>query len=290
MAAMLLAVALVLNTALYTGYESQTSSTVATRDPAVVTGSATDAVATGLQRANANATSNASYADLHANLTAAVDGWERRATTNGLHEGVFLDASLPTVRRGARLVADEEGRQFTSAAGDADWTLATDVAAGREWRLSLAGQRLVERGTPGAFRLVVDDGSAAWTLTATNGTDGDVVVDVATADGSTATCRTAQRPATVDVAAGTLGGDPCPALAFAGTLDAPYDVRFENGTNASGTYALTVANRSALPAGAYDDAGVPRGVPVLYDAVVDVRYRDAEVDYRSRWRVGPDGA
>lgn len=119
-------------------------------------------------------------------------------------------------------------------------------------------------------------------LTVTNESSGDdVVVTVASPGDPTTTCTTATRPTRIDLTAGTVAGQPCSQLDVAAEMEPPYTVQYENGSNATGTYALTLVNRTAMPAGRYAVDGWPQTRPLVIRTTVGIRYRDADVEYET---------
>lgn len=281
---LLVSTAMVLNGVLFTYHQSQASATVATHDPATVGSEAQSAVGSVVRRVNAaNATD---YDSLSATITDEVDGWERWYARHYLTDGVSVSVTVRQVTRGARLADGNATRSLTAADGSDDWTLATDVTDSREGRFTLAADSLAATGDPAPFRLVADNGSATWTVTVTNDTSGGSEVTVA-APAGTATCTTTEGTVDVDVTDGTVDGTDCSHLALPAALDAPYALRIENGSSASGTFTATVANATALPTANYDRGDDPTFTPVAYRVTVGVDYREPSFEYRSREELTP---
>ena len=95
-----------------------------------------------------------------------------------------------------------------------------------------------------------------------NTNDGDIELTVWDADSGShvGSCATSDSTATVDLTGATLDGEHCEALGFLGELDGPARIFYANGDAIQGTYALTV-----------DRAGHATGDP-LKDRVDDVNY------------------
>jgi hypothetical protein len=103
-------------------------------------------------------------------------------------------------------------------------------------------------------------------------------------NGTTATCSSPDRTAvTVDVTAGTVGGVPCPAIAFGEAPTSGYDIAVENGDRIGGNYSLVVDDGSVT----YPWTGQPSAAPALYDVTVDYEYRGPTVTVDARLRVAP---
>jgi hypothetical protein len=83
---------------------------------------------------------------------------------------------------------------------------------------------------------------------------------------------------TVDLTAGTVDGRPCENLQFAEGLSPPYEIRYRNGANATGTYRLVV-NASVANDGDYATTGSPSVSPAVYAATVEVTVQDPQLRY-----------
>jgi hypothetical protein len=98
----------------------------------------------------------------------------------------------------------------------------------------------------------------------------------------------------VNLTAGTINGTDCSALEFGAGISDPYDdmvVRYGNRTTA--TYDLTL-NATLTPSveSSFDDSPTstaPYQVPVVYTLHADVVYRTADLTYRARIHLGPEG-
>lgn len=250
----------------------------ATRFRAAADGAVADLVVT------VNRENDSSGAALHAALSAGVADWDRLSARGAAAEGAATEASLAGTTNGSRIRQANATRPLTDAGGNASWTLAGSAAATRSFRMNLSRPALSATCNAGCFRVVADDGSATWRANFTaNATAVTVAVD---GPDGTATCAAAGDTVAVDLSRGRLGGEPCPALAFATGLEAPYDVRYVDGHLASGTYTLVVD--AAVPAdGRYATDGSPAVSPALYAATVSVTYRTERLTYAAEFRVVP---
>ena len=246
-----------------------------TADPVEAAAAATRA-ASGAMMA-VNVTDESSHAAVAMDVTAAVEQWERLAATQYAARGVDVSLAVQDVTVATRITDADENGTLTSADGQTDWTLATNVTELGAARLRLASDGLTATGDPGPFRLVVENVSATWSIAVTNASgDAEVVVD---GPGGSSTCTAPSGTTTVDLVNGTVDGSPCPHLAVAGAFEAPSTIRYENASNATGTYVLTVVNETVMPATRYDDGSQPRTRPLAYRTTLEFRYRDADIEY-----------
>ncbi|SFR50226.1 DUF7261 family protein [Halorubrum sodomense] len=218
-------------------------------------------------------------------------------------DGVIADVSVnrSTVETGyfvAQNESDTGFRNMTSPGGSAaDWTVAGNATRTRNYRLTVAPGSLSDSGG-GAFTVVADGttggtnatwSAALWRATGDNLT---VAVERETPNGTNAASETfAPRPDgnhTVDFTDGTVNGEPFDALVWAEGVQTgtdPYDVRYENGDEARGTYHLVVDDRD-------DGANPGRGsrpyvVEGIYSVEVEVLHRTPELTYRDVVRLAP---
>jgi len=233
-AVMLVALAVLLNAAIYTG-------TVATRDAGTGSGEAieyqgeTTAMASDTM-ASLNARENASYADLRINFTTSVDAWSRAASTHA--SAALADAEVETLgdpTRGTKIQQDGE-RNFTSAGEAANWTVANDTTA-RAFRMNVSQsslatpnditEELLTDSSPSYFHAEFDDGSSVYRVQL-RGTDDpdDSIVRVLDGAGNQLgdDCRVTPDDGRllVDLTDASVDGGYCPALdaVFEGDGDA----------------------------------------------------------------------
>jgi len=205
----------------------------------------------------------------------------------GRHHAPDLTGASVTVLdvRGGDRITQESAGAFVSADREANWTLATNVSESRRFRLRIDRSSLASDRCDNAscFELVANGTADTWRLTVNRTA---VVVDGPDSGG---TCPVDSDPVRINVTAGTVGGEECGALAFAGGPSS-YRIEYRNGSNAVGTYRVTVrgdaetANLNADAAPSYD--------PLVYDVAVRVTYRTPELHYETELRVTggePDG-
>ncbi len=302
LAVVLVALVLVTNTAIYT-------ENLATRDDGVgetealgYRAAVVDGVGGIVDRENA-----AEYDDraaLKANVSAGVAELDSL-----LRESAARRSASATVNRSAKtytggvLVRQTNGsREFDSAAGPADWTLLYDTNRTRAFEATVENSSLATTNASavdGAFTVVVASNSSteAWrAYVYENDSTGDIAVAVRSAGESSATqvCSVDAANATLGFTEGSLGGESCPGLDWREGVTTSYDLKYRNGSNARGTYNLTVRGTrdiletSSLNNGtATDDPDSPYYVPAVYAVRLPITYETNELEYRTTVRVAP---
>lgn len=205
--------------------------------------------------------------------------------------GAIARIGVSSLRRGAVLV-QTESRNFTAGGVNVDaddWDLVRSTDGIRNFSMTVEANGTTSRSSRGNFTVEVEDADGD-TWTAEVYTVGGAV-EVRT---GTTTCTSDAAVATINWTAGDFAGCSFPfAVDGAGTaLDGPYDVRFRNGSNATGTYHVVVSDtdgdrvvESNLFAILSGDS--PRRYVAVYAAVVDVRYEGATTAYETHLRAAP---
>lgn len=303
LAVLFVALALLLNTAIYTdnlaarGASADAGAVVEYRNVAA------DGAALGLRGANYR--NNSSYADLESALDANVAAWASASGTHRAADGVAAGTEMDSVVRGTRIEQDEV-REFTNRSGAQNWTAARDVHA-RNFTMVVESNSLISLETDDDT-LGEMTGSDLYYLTLTDSTDqtwyvflyeasvGTVGVEVWDETSRLGTCTASGSSVTVDVTNASVGGSRCAPLAFFDDVSGTYDLAHHTGSliSVQGTYSLVVDR----PVGDFDtttsghyyadaDGSSPYVTPALYSADVRVTYRDPAVDYETTVRVAP---
>lgn len=178
-------------------------------------------------------------------------------------------------------------RNYTNATGEPGWTLAGNVSNVREFTLNLSSSSLASgdcTGNASCFTVVVENGTETWTAQVN---DSAVFVE---APNTTTTCAFSADPVRIDLTNGTVNGTDCAGLDVTSELSGEYEIRYGNGTDAAGTYQLTVEGDPAYTN--YADTGDPSVSTIVETVTLQVTYRTPRVEYRTVIRVrggGPDG-
>lgn len=230
---------------------------------------------------------------------------------SAVRDGIFEIDNRTRLRfagHGTSTVVDDESSEFTSGVfvsqsasgpftydddGDgsdelSDWTLVQDADSVRNVVFTLDTDQLQTTSDPQneAFRVLVTDGTDEQHIYVYRD-GGDVVVETATA--LDAACRVAaDGTVTLDVTAGRLGDADCGSLWP--TEFGTYDVSYQRGDAAVGTYELTAAgDESNVVFYPSDDDDVAVD-PAVYDATVPIRYRSPTVTFETEVRIAPGEA
>lgn len=234
-------------------------------------------VVVGVNRRN-----NTSHDALATALSAALGEWDGLAASQAAEGAAGTSVRLANTTNGSR-VYQSTSANFTDANGTADWTVAANVSRTRAFELNVTRSSLAASCGAGCFQVVVDNGTANWTVSLTaNNTSIHVGVDGPAGAG---TCSVEANATRVHLTEGEVGGEPCEALSFAAGIDGDYDVRYENATAVNGTYELVV-DADVADDGRYADQ--PAVTPAIYDATVVVSYRTERLYYQTTVRAAPE--
>ncbi|SNR51120.1 DUF7261 family protein [Halorubrum vacuolatum] len=243
------------------------------------------------------------------------DDFDRYAETTAEHrtrEGVLarIDGELTD----GTYIAQEENRTLdpsddyldnSGTAGD-EWTLVEDATRTRSYVLDLQVETELENVTQresDAFRLHVesDDGDE-WTLYVYQLENEDVTVMVESEDGTESWTGDGD-DVSLDLTGGTIDGEREEPLAWAAGVEddaddltgrTTYTISYANGDTVSGTYEFILDTPDpAAEAGPdeplYDDptAGSPYAVEAVYDVNLEMRHHTPELRYEDQVRVAP---
>lgn len=293
----LVTLAVLLNTAIYTG-------NIATRDPGTGSADVIEYRAAANEMAGSTLTgvnyrNNESYSALESNFSESVGNWSVAATKHSVVKGTDAHTNATSTTRGTRIVQDGN-RNFSNATSDANWVLAENVRV-RDYTLTVNQSTLdpiSEDDTAddftGTFTVsITDSNTSTWDVHVYDLNDGnsEVRVAVVAPDSELATCSTGTTgSATIDLTNASLGGKHCGALDFWSSSSPNFKIEHSNGNAAHGNYSLVVDKDTAsLDKSDYNnDAGPsPYYTPALYSAEVEVDYRSPTVDYSTQFRVAP---
>lgn len=284
---------MLLNTAIYTENLASRGADQSGREATEYRATVIDGVG-GLIDAE-NDRQHASQAAVEGNVTdgiGTIDNYTARNYATG-GTAVEIDESTVTAHDG-RLIRQNASGPFESSGGGSDWTLATDVENARGFVVTVDRSGLNETNetvasSSGAFHVLVDGGST-WNAYVYRNESTPNDVTVATDAGGTVSehCSVDASEVTIDLSGGTVDGEPCPGLRWAEGVSPPYDVKYRNGENATGTYNLTANTTST---GALNDGRSnptsPYWVPAVYSAEFSIRYESPTLTYRTHVRVAP---
>ena len=290
LAVLLVAVVLLLNTVIYTenlatrGADAGGTEAIEFRDGTV-------ADLAGILRREHR---NASGGDVFAEFNASARVYARTVADLRARDGVIADVHVTrsTLKRGHFIAQNETAgglRDMTAPNGTtANWTVANDTKLTRNYRLTVNSSSL-SGSEDGAFAVVADGADEDWSVTLSNDSAGaiDVRVTNATVDASKTVSHEGTENVTIDLTAGTVGGERFPELVWAGGVQngsASYDIRYENGDEATGTYSLVVDGDGGSR---LDGSSRPYVVDGVYSVDVEIRHRTPELTYGDVIRLAP---
>ena len=290
LAVVFVALALLLNTAIYTG-------NLATRDsgidgaPAIeyaaeARGAGVDAVR------SVNRRNGSSGSDLTRAFGATVTRWDDLASHHAAVSGHAAAVDVAGTTNGTRIRQADATRRYTDASGAANWTVVTGVTDVRSLRLTV-DESALPTGPSGAFHLTVTSGvgtRSAFVYDTGSGPEVRVV------DGGTVTTCSAGSvtggTVAVDVPNASVGGAPCPALGALAETTGSVTIEYRNGGAAAGTYGMVVdeppsaLSLSGLNAGS--GSGSPYWTYAIHGAELVVTYRTDDLDYEATVGVVPE--
>jgi hypothetical protein len=294
LAVILVTVVLLLNTAIYTenlatrGVDAGGAEAIEFRDGAV------DDLAGIMHREHRNESSDAG---VEADFGASAETYARSVSTLRARDGTVADVDVSVTETGYFIAQNETDggfRNMTASDGTtADWTVAGNATRTRNYRLTVDPDSLSDSQS-GAFAVVADGSphgtNATWSASLSRATGDELNVTV-TSETDTVSETFETGPDgnhTVDLTGGTVNGEPFDALVWADGVQTGsdrYDVRYENGDRARGTYHLVVDDRDG---GAdLDRPSRPYVVDAVYSAEVDVYYHTPELEYGDSLRLAP---
>lgn len=295
MAVLFVALALLLNTAIYTG-------NLATREAGVdgtaaidYVGASEDAGAAAIRSVNER--NNSSHAALLTALEATMAAWDDDAAHHRATAGDLAAVDVVGVTNGTQLRQNDSARNFTNQSYGADWTLVADaegVTGVHSVRLTVDASRLRSTSDPvadDAFHVSVssDPGTRRLYLYDDSGTPRARLVEPSGATTCTVGSVTAGT-FVVDVPNASVGGASCPALANLTDTEGSVTIAYRDGDAAGGTYRLVVDEPStalSLSEFAAAGSGQPYWTDGLYAAEFRVAYRTPQLDYEARIEVVP---
>ena len=297
------ALALTLNTVIYTENLATRSSDIAGGDDAIRFLDVAREGITGVMT-RANRGHNGSHDDVVGNVTGGIDAWRNATGRSYAVNGIVTNVSKVNVTEGTRMRQANGSRNFSSADGSANWTLASDVTGMRQFRLNVTRTTLADStrslvGTAGVdvFEVRFDDQSTEWQVFVYKNTTGTHTVNVTVENRTSGTkfgpCSATTEEVVVNVTAETVDGESCSALSFVSDLQSPYEITYHDAdsTTGEGTYHLFVDNSSVAQSPEPQFNDVPGDSPwadaAVYSVGFDANYETERLRYNASLRVAP---
>jgi len=298
--------ALTLNTVIYTENLATRSSDIAGGDDAIrFLDVAREGIGDLMSRTNRQ--HNESRTDLLDNVTGGINSWRNTTGRSYAANGIVTNVSAVTINEGTRMLQTDGSRNFTSADGSSEWTLASDVSGTRQFRVnvtrgSLADSNRSEVGTAGedVFTVQFDDQITEWQVFIYRNLTGptvEVTVENRTTGNKVGACSVASEHVIVNITGGTVGGESCSALSFLSDLKPPYAITYNEtdttseGPTGNGTYHLFVDNATVAdsPGPQFNDGpgDSPWADAAAYAVGFDAVYGTEQLRYEARIRIAP---
>lgn len=302
-AALLVALSVVLNSAMYAG-------NIATRGDNHDTDGAADYQTRSVEEARrlmgyTNTHNNSNYGSLRSGIRASISEWSDTAGNHAITEATGAHISVKSTNNGTLVYQNNDSRKFTNVAGVSSWELVPGTSNIRQTNLNVSRPSLVDPGgndstvsdlvNESVFAVKFDDGGGEWRVFVYQDGVDEVVVKIADDTGglSPACQATAGSNgyAKINISNGSVGGQPCSHLDFIGGLSGSFDIHFERGHNAVGQYEIvaeqkigTVDDGDFAPVGSSDNPLVNH---ILYSVHVDVIYVTPTLQYETKIRLAP---
>ena len=141
--------------------------------------------------------------------------------------------------------------------------------------------------TPFVFMATSD--TATWNLSV-NKSDGTYTVTIDNGTGDPSTETVDSDTLELQPTNGSIQGDSWPALTFQNELTDPFEIWFVNGSNATGTYQLTVDNSFGTINWDTDNTTVdPAKTHAIYNATLGLELSKPDLEYRANVTIEPEG-
>ena len=298
MAVTFVTLALVVNSAIFTENLASRGETSGSDDALLVRHEVE--TATGSAIAYANTHNETSTDTLAESLRASVRNISAVTTEQHATGGKVVTVEGPTTIENGTRIRDESpgGSTFENAtvsgATKTDWRVASGIAETRAYRMNVSGVNRTDNfgdSSVDQFEVVVDDGTDTWRMNVTrDDSTNEYKIGIENATGDQGVCAVddAVDYFHVDLTAGLVGGEPCPALSFAEGLSTPYDVDYRQGDEVTGNYSLVV-NDESVSGDNFGSAGSddPYQTPAIYAATVTYRYDGPDLTYETTVRAAP---
>ena len=289
-----IALALVVNAAIFTENLASRGETAGSDDALLVRHGVEQSVERAVVQANTyNASSESDLRDsVDANLRNVSQSVARQQSVSGR----LVTVSDPSYTQGTQIVDNASGgSNFTSALPTDNWTVATDANA-RAYTMTVYDANNAGGANFGApktdeFRLNVTNGTYTWRVNVTEQASGDVAVGVKEFGGESGVCTVAPTGGTVeiDLTDGRVGGEPCAPLDFPRPTSGGYDIEYNNSQLIRGNYSMVIDRNGYSNLNFFSLFGTDNPVTLhgIYAVDVTYRYDGASIAYNTTVRAAP---
>jgi hypothetical protein len=212
--------------------------------------------------------------------------------------GGIVDIQFNDTTSGIRIAQDAGTRNFTDTNANLDWTVVDGVERVRGVQINVTDPGALSGSDAYTFQL---NGSSdnLWSVSVADAGSGDVNVEVDTpSDQALCTRTVGTDPFEINLAQGTIAGEPCPALDrlsdgtemwLGSGINTPLAIEFENAGSIEGNYSMVIDDGGApsanLTAGPSDIE--PYRTDAIYSLYVDYGYYTDGVSYETVLRAAP---
>ncbi|MFB6252624.1 MAG: hypothetical protein ABEI27_13250 [Halobellus sp.] len=289
LAVLFVALALLLNTAIYTGNLATREAGIGGTEAVEYVSASQDGGIAAIESVNRRNAS--SHATLYTALRETMAAWDDTAAHHRAVNGDAADVDVVGTTNGTRIRQRDANRNFSSVGGAPDWTVVDGAMGIRSIRFEVDAARL-KTGPTNSFRMDVSsaDGTRSLSLYNNSTDDPRALID---GPAGTATCPAGSAPGgtfVVDVANGSVGGASCPALTRLDDTSGTVTVEYADGDVAGGRYSIVVNGTSSslsLPGLASPGTGDPDWTDAVYAASIRVSYRTPQMEYTTTVEVVP---
>lgn len=239
-----------------------------------------------------NEREHSEWTHVEENVTGSLKLIDNRTARSYALEGSAVRINQSTVSpQEGRLIRQPSSRQLENESGEPDWQLASSIDGTRSFAVTIDESSLTpttasQAESDGAFAVHVQDGSDDWWAFIYSDS-GDISVATKTTGSPTEVCSTSATRATIDLTEGSIDDETCDGLSWARGVGSPYELSFQDGNNATGTYNLTVDTTTVDTENLNAGGPSPYFVHAVYSVTFDISYETRTLTYRSTVRVAP---
>lgn len=282
----LVALALVVNTAIYTE-NLATRETVDGSESIAFEQMVEESGAALLERVNRD---NRTDGDYSSHVSAYRHDIRTLETFNQLHSassGRITAVELTDVHNGTAIVQEDSLSAMDDDQGNSTWRLATNVQNSRRFVINVTSI-----SNP-PFVVNVTNSTSTWKMNVTN--SGDYEIQTYTDGTLQGTCNASGSSVTIDVTNGLVNNSACSHLEFAEGVGKPYTITFEHASNTTGSYHLIVDRqrgdiKTTLSENYQDPGPDPALYTAIYNATLNASVKQPDLSYSTTVTVEPDGS
>lgn len=305
LAVMIIGVALLLNSSLYSANLAAQNADPGVEEPREFLREAEIGANRVMEYSNYNNESD--YETLKNNFTIGVKNWSTSAHRHKARSGTGVEVRGLSVTNGSRITQDSKGRQFLNNSGFENWTIGTGLSGVRTYRMNVSYASLdnVSAGPPDYetsdyFRVKVTSGGSIHRIyiyrNELSQPTSRIFLRVEDPSGDLSPpCSTrvnANGRATLYLSDGLIGSDHCEQLAFFDSGNTQFSLNYTRGSNINGSYELFADRKtnqfSSDNFGSDATSDPPVLEPAIYNATLKLFYTSSGSRIRGNRTATPD--